>query len=54
MKAIQLYEEWLRSRPDLLAKVRAELAGKDLVCYCAPARCHADVLMRIANDELPL
>lgn len=52
--AIKLFEEWLRTRPDLLTKVRAELAGKNLVCYCAPAKCHADVLMRIANDELPL
>jgi hypothetical protein len=28
-----------------------ELRGKDLVCWCAPAACHADVLLRWANDE---
>ena len=28
-----------------------ELKGKDLVCWCAPASCHADTLLRIANDE---
>ncbi len=27
----------------------SELRGKDLVCWCAPAACHADVLMEIAN-----
>lgn len=27
-----------------------ELAGKDLVCWCAPEACHADVLLRLAND----
>lgn len=25
------------------------LRGKDLVCYCAPKRCHADALLREAN-----
>jgi hypothetical protein len=26
-----------------------ELKGKDLVCWCAPKACHADVLLEIAN-----
>lgn len=26
-----------------------ELKGKDLVCWCAPQRCHADVLLELAN-----
>ena len=26
-----------------------ELRGKDLVCWCAPLPCHADVLLEIAN-----
>ena len=26
-----------------------ELRGKDLVCWCAPLSCHADVLMELAN-----
>jgi hypothetical protein len=26
-----------------------ELRGKDLVCFCAPFRCHADALLRKAN-----
>jgi len=29
----------------------AELRGKDLVCWCAPAPCHADVLLELANQE---
>jgi hypothetical protein len=32
--------------------VRA-LRGKDLVCWCAPKRCHADALLRKANAPLP-
>lgn len=27
----------------------APLRGKHLVCFCAPRRCHADVLLREAN-----
>ena len=29
----------------------SELKGKDLVCWCAPLRCHADILLRRANAE---
>ena len=28
-----------------------ELQGHDLVCWCAPLPCHADVLMELANKE---
>lgn len=27
----------------------APLRGKDLVCFCAPRRCHADSLVKAAN-----
>jgi hypothetical protein len=36
---------WLRTPPDPL-----ELRGKDLVCWCAPLPCHADVLLELANN----
>lgn len=29
-----------------------ELAGKDLVCHCAPKRCHCEILRRRANPGL--
>jgi len=28
-----------------------ELKGKDLICWCAPLPCHADVLLELANKE---
>jgi hypothetical protein len=35
--------------PDV-AEIRAELAGKDLACWCSlSSPCHADVLLRVAN-----
>lgn len=27
-----------------------ELCGRDLVCWCAPLPCHADVLLELANQ----
>jgi hypothetical protein len=35
-----------------LDDIRAELAGKDLACWCPLGQsCHADVLLKIANSE---
>lgn len=41
-------------------EIRAELAGKNLACWCPltqpdgrPMPCHADVLLKIANEETP-
>jgi hypothetical protein len=37
-------------QPDYAALVRAELAGRNLCCWCPPAKaCHAGVLLEIAN-----
>ena len=33
----------------LKAKVVRELKGRDLVCFCAPHRCHGDALLAVAN-----
>lgn len=36
--------------PFTVAEIRAELAGKNLACWCPLDQpCHADVLLRIAN-----
>lgn len=43
------YRAWLLAQPALVAEVKRELAGKDLVCWCAPRACHADVLLEVAN-----
>ena len=48
-RVIYMYREWIREQPDLVEKARKELAGKDLVCYCAPKQCHGDILLEIAN-----
>lgn len=44
---IALYESYVE-RSGLISDLD-ELRGRDLVCWCAPERCHADVLVRLAN-----
>jgi Domain of unknown function (DUF4326) len=43
------YRAWLHDHPGLLERVPAELAGRALGCWCAPAACHADVLVEEAE-----
>lgn len=49
-EAIERYEAWLLQQPQLIARIKRELRGKILGCWCAPLACHGDVLARIAND----
>ncbi|WP_324292388.1 DUF4326 domain-containing protein [Breoghania sp.] len=37
--------------PPSLETIRAELAGKNLACWCSlDGPCHGDVLLRLANS----
>ena len=49
VQVIEQYENWLNSQPTLIADIKANLRGKDLVCWCSPKLCHVD-LLRIANE----
>lgn len=50
--AIADYAVRIAGRPDLLAAARAELAGKDLGCYCPDdLPCHRDVLIDLAQPS---
>lgn len=50
-QVIDKFLVWLVQQPELMVAVRKELQGKDLVCWCAPQACHADVLHHIANSR---
>jgi len=48
---LQYYKIWLHNTDEgklRLARI-SELRGKDLVCWCAPKPCHADILLELAN-----
>lgn len=49
--AIARFEEWIRNQPELMAAAKKELKDRDLSCFCYPARCHCDILLKIANEE---
>lgn len=48
--AIDLYRAYLKTpQGQTLLEGIKELQGKDLVCWCSPLPCHADVLLELAN-----
>lgn len=52
-KVVELYRDWIfedtPEKAELRRSVKAELRGHDLVCWCAPQKCHAEVLLNLAN-----
>lgn len=48
-EAVQRYEQYLLSQPQLLAAAREELKGRHLECWCAPSLCHGHILIKHAN-----
>lgn len=47
---IAAYERWIRTQPTLLAQLPA-LKGATLGCYCAPLRCHGEVLLKLLKEQ---
>ena len=52
-EAVDAYAVWIETQPELLDSL-GELRGKVLGCWCAPQRCHGDVLLALANEAAPL
>jgi len=51
-EAVDKFEEWItQGDGQYLLKDIHELRGKVLGCWCAPLRCHGDVLLRLSNEE---
>lgn len=46
---IKKFREYLEGNKELKGDLH-ELKGKTLACWCKPAKCHCDVLARMAND----
>lgn len=47
-EALNGYLDFLKKNPAIIAAARTELAGRDLICWCAPRACHAGVLAHVA------
>ena len=63
-QCVRLFAEWIGVQPashcegpmwgheEFRSAVRAELAGRDLMCWCPLDQpCHADVLLELANGD---
>lgn len=46
-----LFEEYAIERLEKEPGWLEPLRGRALVCWCAPKRCHAETLLRLANRE---
>ena len=54
--AVARFQAWIGEPAQALLReaARAELAGRDLACWCGPdSPCHADVWLEIANQAAP-
>ena len=54
-QAVEYYEEWLRKCVNLqikeiLGALREIKEDSNLVCWCAPQRCHGDVIMKVWTE----
>ena len=51
-EAIDNYAKWIKAlSPGSMQILKDTLRGKDLVCWCAPRPCHADILLKVANES---
>jgi ribonuclease HI len=52
-QVISKYREWIVSQPELVARIRRDLAGVVLGCYCTPEPCHGDVILEVLDGKWP-
>ena len=45
------YRDYITSTPSLMESL-GELRNKVLACWCAPAKCHCDVLLELLNEPV--
>lgn len=51
-ESVACFEAWVLEQPELIAKIKRELKGKKLGCWCGKGKpCHGLILARIANEE---
>jgi len=48
--AVDRYREWIVENRDLMESLE-ELRGKILGCWCAPKRCHGDILIELCKEK---
>lgn len=49
-EVIAKYKTWVQLQPGMVQAIKKELKGKNLLCFCKPAKCHGDWLLEVANQ----
>jgi len=49
-ECLKLYREHILGNKNLMKRIKKELSGKILGCWCAPEACHGDVLLEILEE----
>jgi len=49
-QVIRLFEEYARFRVKQQPHWLDRLVGKDLACWCAPLKCHGDILLELISN----
>lgn len=44
------FEKYVEANTSLKERIIRYARGKNLLCHCAPLRCHCDYILRIANE----
>lgn len=51
-ECVKKFEAFMLRRPSWILAAQQQLRGKNLACWCPlDAPCHANVLLRLANDQ---
>ena len=50
---VRKYAVWVCSHPEMVERIRKELKGKVLACWCAPKMCNCKLIAQIANPPRP-
>lgn len=51
-EVMEKYREYVVTQLNIMTSLD-KLRGKDLVCWCAPLRCHAEVLLELLEGSMP-
>lgn len=49
-KSLELFEEYIRKSN--VYNDLSELDNKELGCWCAPNKCHGDILIKLRNEQM--
>ena len=53
-ESIDRYNRYFLNSPKLIIEAKTQLKGKNLLCFCKPHACHADILLLVANEQFDI